>query len=229
LAGYDPWVLFPFRNEIHCPSQVLMRRRRLLEVGGWHSEFDGAEDTHMYLRLTESRRMLCLQSRMVGRRVHGGSLFHDLLTRRALSRIEVRSAGWVEAGRHRLRVLQTREERRRLVRQMRCLVRTVALARALAAGSTAPLSAAARRLEWLMPAGSGADWEGLFGLLTSNFCSVTPYRIDFDRASRLHASLWAAWPPADSAGRRVLYGSLLRALQRLPQQPAPAQSGVREE
>ncbi len=220
VAPYDPWALFPFRNEIHCPSQLLMRRRRLREVGGWHSEFDGAEDTYTYLRLTESRAMLRMESRMVGRRVHGSSLFHDLLTRRALSRIEVRCAGWVDAGAHRLRLLEARADRRRLVRQMRCLRRTVGLARALGDDSTAQLRAAAERLDWVMRTAEGPDWDGLFGLLMSNFCSLTPYRIDPDRASRLFALLWASWPAGNPQGRQVLYGFLLRAMQRLQQRPA---------
>ncbi len=214
---YDPWQLFPFGNRIHCPSQLLIRRESLVSVGLWHSAFDGAEDTHIYLRLTETHPMIRLPARLVGRRVHRDSLFHTLLRERAMGRLEIRGAAWTDAGTHRLGCLGARADRRRLVRQMRWLRAATGLARAWVDGSPAGLRAAAERLSRLMRQAPADQWDRLFEMLVRGLCSVTPYRVDPATSSRLLAGLWSAWPSGDSPGSGTLFRLLAHAVQQVAQ------------
>jgi len=67
----NPLGRFSYSNPIFHPT-VMYRRSVVLSVGGYRSEFDGAEDLDLWLRLLASARFGFLSEVLVKYRVHEG-------------------------------------------------------------------------------------------------------------------------------------------------------------
>ncbi len=210
VEACDPWALYPFRNAIFTPSQVVARREAIEGLGGWAEAYDGVEDYYLWLRLTAGSGSLPrLTSRTVGKRIHRGSYYHSLVTQRARELLALRCEALLDAGRHR-RTLLAKARRPDLDWRMEVLRWSSALADAGAIASAGAVHDAARRLEDLIGPDRRDVWEAVFGQLIGGLCSRGVGRVDAARCRQLLGLLRAEWPSVDSVARAVLQGLLDR-------------------
>lgn len=89
---YDPWDEFP-NNNIAEPASALIRREHLLSAGLWSSDYEGASDYYLWLRLAISGLIIRNRSITAGHRLHEHSYAHvlrddDRIIRNMENRIE---------------------------------------------------------------------------------------------------------------------------------------------
>jgi glycosyltransferase involved in cell wall biosynthesis len=74
---YDPWDEFP-NNNIAEPACALIRREHLLSAGLWSSDYEGASDYYLWLRLAIMGLIIRNRSITAGHRLHEHSYAHVL-------------------------------------------------------------------------------------------------------------------------------------------------------
>jgi hypothetical protein len=173
LDTLDPWASYPLGSPIRTPSGVMVRRQALVDVGGWHEAFAGVGDYHLWLRLTVTSPLVLVQAETAGRRIHATSQFRKILDSDPVGRLERRAMAAEDAGRRRMDVLKTEEERLALKRRMGLSPRVVALAKALLEGDWSGLRDAALRIEETVKEEPEDLARTLFRFLAYSLCSMS--------------------------------------------------------
>ncbi len=113
VAGRDPFKQLIYRNIIHCPSQVMMRRSALDQTGGFDETIRGAADWDMWIRAAAAGPILSDTRVVALYRKHAGQWSRQsLMMVNGAVRVMEKTACWAPSVRPDLRGLLRRRTAR---------------------------------------------------------------------------------------------------------------------
>ena len=113
IAGRDPLKQLIYRNIIHCPSQVMMRRSALDITGAFDETIRGAADWDMWIRAAAAGAIISDSRIMTFYRTHSSQWSRQsLMMVNGASRVMEKTALWAGRARPDLRSLLRRRQAR---------------------------------------------------------------------------------------------------------------------
>lgn len=197
MSRRDPWDMFPLGNRIATPSGVLVRREAFLGTGGWRRDFAGSADYHMWLILSLSSPIACVDRETSARRHHAGSQFRTMMARDPVGYLRRYGAAAEHAGHERLRLLDDPLRRAGMERR-------IDLARVLADLGEAALNRdgegivrLSARIEEVLRVTPPAMGRHLFALMDYTVCQES---LDGRRPREVFRFLSSVWPRSNPLG-----------------------------